>query len=251
MSKNIFKFKINFSLLCISIFITQHIIAQQTVEKIDFTQQIFTITDVHNNSASIPKGNLKIGQSGIVEHTYKDGKTLIVSSAYITKSDTNSSQIKFIPFLELKQKNIPNSNIKVKNKDTFLLNYLYNFSLLITPNNESFKRTKETFPNNIFLHSDIFAAHLKFLHEDLPTKQIIQKFALSQNMGTIFIVLNNNVYIFDTRTFKLLYKQPLDYLQKKSQMPFYTRVKEIDNSIFIKNYSNVTYNTYYKKILGI
>ena len=207
------------------------------LEKIDFRQTLLKVTQVTQDTAIINIGNLKIGQSGIIEHTYKDGNQIIVSSAYVMESNKKTSKIKFIPFLDLKQNAIPTSNRTVKNGDKFLLNYLYDFSLLIAPNNESFKLVRKKFRSNAFLHSDVFGAYLKFIYRPLPTKEIIQDFALSQNMGTVFIVLESNLYVVDTRTFTILDKRSLKYTQDEKQMPFYTRVEGIKYSIFTEDYT--------------
>ncbi len=207
------------------------------LEKIDLHQTLLKVTQVTQDTATINMGNLKIGQSGIIEHTYEDGNQIIVSSAYVIESNQSTSKIKFIPFLDLKQNAIPTSNRTVENGDKFLLNYLYDFSLLITPNNESFKLVRKKFRNNAFLHSDVFGSYLKFIYRPLPTKEIIQDFALSQNMGTVFIVLESNLYVLDTRTFTILDKRALKYVEGEKQMPFYTRVEGIKHSIFTEDYT--------------
>ncbi len=207
------------------------------LEKIDLHQTLLKVTQVTQDTAIINMGNLKIGQSGIIEHTYKDGNQIIVSSAYVMESNKSTSKIKFIPFLDLKQNAIPTSNRTVENGDKFLLNYLYDFSLLITPNNASFKLVRKKFRDNAFLHSDVFGAYLKFIYRPLPTKEIIQDFALSQNMGTVFIVLESNLYVVDTRTFTILDKRPLKYISGEKQMPFYTRVEEIKTSLLTEDYT--------------
>jgi len=254
------------------------------LEKIDLNHTLLKISQVTQDTAMINVGNLKIGQSGIIEHTYKDGNQIIVSSAYVMESGSKSSKIKFIPFLDLKQNAIPTSNRIVENGDKFLLNYLYDFSLLIAPNNESFKLVRKKFRSNAFLHSDVFGSYLKFIYRPLPTKEIIQDFALSQNMGTVFIVLESNLYILDTRTFTILDKRSINYLQGDTQMPFYTRVEGIKNSVFTQDYTkwldlakkylgddtrsedeiiygdlstdkvkdpSIDYTQYYKKLLGL
>jgi len=53
------------------------------LEKIDLHQTLLKISQVTDETAVINMGNLKIGQSGIIEHTYKDGNQIIVSSAYV------------------------------------------------------------------------------------------------------------------------------------------------------------------------
>lgn len=139
-----------------------------------------------------------------------------------------------------------------------ILNYMYNSSLLIAPTLDSFQSVRENFKLNNFIHSDIFAAKLKVDHKPYPTKEDIQNFAIEQNLGTIFMVIENKVFIIDTKTFAILDSYAINYENAEAIMPFYTRVEEIEESIFNLSYfdffsgnKNLSYNDYYKKILGV
>lgn len=203
----------------------------QSKKPVSFDKSDILISNVSGKTATINIGNLKVGQSGIIEHKYDNGKTLIISSAYVQESSSSSSTLKFIPFVGLNQNAIPTSNRTPENGDRFMLNYLYDESLLIAPNAESFRNVRNKFQNNNFPHSDIFAAYLKVNTNPTPNKNEIQEYALSQNMGTIFIVIETNVYIVDSRTLTILGKRPVSYLPGNEAMPFYTRVEKIEESI--------------------
>jgi len=252
---------------------------------LDVQIQISRLSNVTNNTATIAIGNLKIGQSGIIQHKYEDGNSIIISSAYVQSSTSNSSVIKFIPFFDLKQNAIPTSNRVVENNDIFILNYMYNQSLLITPNIDTFRTVRGKFQDNNFVHSDIFGAYLKSEYRPLPTQKIIQEFALSQNLGTIFLVIKSDLYILDSRTFTVLNKQKIANISSKTQIPFYTRIENIESNIFTSDIwswldfsvitdfldddrteeeilygdlaqnkskdGQINYNTYYSNILGL
>ncbi len=211
----------------------------QSTKPIKFDKSDILITNVSKNSAQINIGNLKVGQSGIIEHKYDNGKTLIVSSAYVQETSPTSSTLKFIPFLGLKQNAIPTSNRKPQNGDRFMLNYLYDESLLIAPNSESFRNVRKKFKNNNFPHTDLFAAYLKVNTTPHPTKNDIQEYALAQNMGTIFFVIESKVYIVDTQTFTILGTKPLSYIPGEAKMPFYTRIEKIEASVLDNAWNNL------------
>lgn len=211
----------------------------QSKKPVTFNKSDIIISNVTDKTATINIGNLKVGQSGIIEHKYENGKTLIVSSAYVQESSSASSTLKFIPFLGLQQNAIPTSNRQPASGDRFMLNYLYDESLLIAPNSDSFRSVRNKFQNNNFPHTDIFASYLKVNYKPTPTKEEIQEYALSQNMGTIFIVLESEVYIVDTRTLTILGKRPVSYLPGDSQMPFYTRIENIEDTILDKAWTNL------------
>ena len=216
------------------------------------------IGNIENNKSAIPMGNLIIGQTGIVVHIFDNDKRLIVSNAKVVSSDLNSSVVEFFEFKDLTQDAIPTSNRVVTTNDILILNYMYNSSLLITPTLDSFQSVRENFKLNNFVHSDIFAAKLKVDHKPYPTKEDIQNFAIEQNLGTIFMVIENKVYIIDSKTFTILESYAINYENAEAIMPFYTRVEEIEESIFNLSFfdffsgeKNLSYNEYYKRILGI
>ncbi len=216
------------------------------------------VENIENNQSKINVGNLVIGQTGIVVHIFDNDKKLIVANAKVINSDSNSSIVEYFKFNDLKQDAIPTTKRTVQKGDVLVLNYMYNSSLLITPTLESFQMVRDNFKLNNFIHSDIFAAKLKVDHNPYPTKEIIQNFAREQNLGTIFMVVENKVYIIDTKTFAILESYAISYENTQNMMPFYTRVEEIEDSIFNLSFfdffsgnKNLSYNDYYKKILGV
>ncbi len=213
------------------------------------------VDGVEDNKTTINVGNLIIGQSGVVIHIYDNDKRLIVANAEVIESNESTSVIKFSKFNDLVQNAIPTSNRNVEKNDILVLNYLYTASLLIAPDLDTFQTIRENFKYNNFLHSDIFATKLKQDNMPYLTKKYIQKYAISQNLGTIFIVANQNIYVLDTKTLKVLTSYKISYNAKKTEMPFYTRVTDIETSnldleIF-SDRENLTYDQYYKKILGL
>ena len=184
------------------------------------------ITDFENNQTTINVGNLIVGQSGVVIHIYDNDKRLIVANAQVIESNASTSLIKFSEFNDLKQDAIPTSNRSVEKNDILVLNYLYTASLLIAPNLDTFQTVRSNFKYNNFLHSDIFATKLKQDNMPYLTKKYIQKYAISQNLGTIFIVANQNIYVLDTKTLKVLTSYKMSYDTSKTEMPFYTRVTD-------------------------
>lgn len=216
------------------------------------------IDNIANNKSTINVGNLIVGQTGVVVHIFDNDKKLIVSNAKVISSNSNSSVVEFFKFEDLKQNAVPTSKREVVNNDMLILNYMYNSSLLITPTLDAFQTVRDNFKLNNFVHSDIFAARLKVDHNPYPTKEDIQNFAIEQNLGTIFMVIENRVYVIDTKTFTILANYGVSYEKNGSTMPFYTRIENIEETIFSWSYfdffsgkGSMSYNDYYKRILGI
>lgn len=213
------------------------------------------VENIQNNRTTIDQGNLIVGQTGIVVHIYDNDKRQIVANAKVISSTNNSSVVEFFEFADLKQDALPTSIRKAEKGDVLVLNYMYNSSLLIAPTLDSFQTVRENFKLNNFLHSDIFAAKLKVDNNPYPTKEDIQQFAIQQNLGTIFFVLDNKIFIVDTKTFAVLQTYAYAYESNEKQKPFYTRVEEIEESIFdfsfFSDKKSLSYDDYYKRILGI
>lgn len=226
-----------------------------TQKQLSFKAIGVKIENVENNKTTINVGNLIIGQSGVVIHIYDNDKRLIVANAEVIESNESTSVIKFSKFNDLIQDAIPTSNRTVEKNDILVLNYLYTASLLIAPDLDTFQTIRSNFKYNNFLHSDIFATKLKQDNMPYLTKKYIQKYAISQNLGTIFIVANQNIYVLDTKTLKVLTSYRISYDTKKAEMPFYTRVADIETSnLDIEIFSDkkdIPYDEYYKRMLGL
>ncbi len=226
-------------------------------EKAEFsTRPIGTkITNLNSNKSTIDIGNLIVGQTGIVVHIFDNDKKLIVSNAKVISSNSNSSVVEFFKFEDLKQNAVPTSKREVVNNDMLILNYMYNSSLLITPTLDAFQTVRDNFKLNNFIHSDIFAAKLKYNNKPYPAKEDIQQFAIEQNLGTIFFVLDGKIFVVDSKTFQILDSYRFSFDQKEQQIPFYTRVEDIESPFyqvaFIFGNERLGFNDYYKEILGL
>lgn len=124
-----------------------------SLDKIDFMKNKYAKLNYSSQKASVKKidedtvvvkiGNLRPGQSAVIQHTYKNGQSLIVASAYIVDSNNDSSTLKLMPFLDIKQNAIPTTNRKVVDGDTAIINFLYNASIIIAPSQDAFTQTRK------------------------------------------------------------------------------------------------------------
>jgi hypothetical protein len=218
-----------------------------------FDQQTTTLSSVTKDGAVINIGNLMIGQSGIVVHDYDEKDSIIVANAIVVESTNNTSRVKFIKFDDLAQNALPTTKRSPQNGDTVVLNYLYQKSLLIAPNIESYKAIEKQLPSQTFLNSDIFASYLKLDANPTPTKDDLSNFCKKHNLGTIYIILNNKFYVVDAKSFKVLESLPLEYKDQHAELPFYTRVDKIEKNSFawFQDSSIRDYKKYYNKLLGL
>jgi hypothetical protein len=213
-----------------------------------FSIEIFDVTD---KTAKINISNLNVGHSGIIIKEI-DNNSIIITQAIVSKSNNENSTLEFIKKEILPQNAIPTSNIRPNNGDKFILNHLYKTSLLIVPNTDAKNKLLQLYPNQNFLNEDFFAAHLKVIDTPAPTKEVISKFTQSQQIGSIFVVIKDKLYILDSITFKIVTTVPLSYKDTSTNIPFLTKIKDIKESLWsFGNNSIKDYNKYYSKLLEI
>ena len=123
-------------------------ILKSETAKLDYRPFAIKILNVTDEGATINVGNLRVGQSGIVQHFYENNRTLIVANAYVTSSNPTASTLKFLPFTDLKQNALPTSNRKPETGDVIIMNYMYDASLIIAPSQDAFSATREKYKNN-------------------------------------------------------------------------------------------------------
>ncbi|MEA3512127.1 MAG: plasminogen-binding N-terminal domain-containing protein [Campylobacterota bacterium] len=209
------------------------------------------ISEVTTKDCKIYKGDIKIGQSGIIVQQIGDN-SIILNIATVTQSNDKFSIVKFINNNLLPQDSIATSKRKPQNGDMFVLNHLYNTSLMIVPNTTSKNILKEKYPNQNFLNEDYFAAHLKLTNTPIPKKEDIQEFTKNHQIGTIFIVIKNDLYILDSLTFKVIDTINLDINNNETKSPFLTKIKEIERGFWDFGEEKIAnYNKYYSRLLGI
>lgn len=230
--------------------IVQNIIEPKVI-KYDLSKKESVLNNVNNNSASIDLGNLIIGQSGVIIHT-SDSNVLIVSQATVISTNAVSSTVQFSDKKILVQNAIPTTNLKPQNGDKFLLNHLYQTSLLIVPNVEAKNSVMNAYEKQNFLNEDFFASYLKLTETPSPTREDIADFCQSQQIGTIFIVIENALHVVDTLSFKIIDTVELNIDDSSTTVPFLTKVTEIEKGFWSFSSGKIDdYNRYYSSLLGI
>jgi len=218
-----------------------------------FEQKELPLFNVNKKTATINIGSLTIGQSGVVIHKFNNNRSIILTKAIVTKTNVQNSTITFDDSNIIKQEALPRTNVKPSNKDLFLLNHLWSTTLLITPNFEAKQKITTAYYKNNFIDTDIFAAWLKINSTPVPNKDDFQKFTSYNNIGTIFIQLENQLYIVDAVSFKVLEQRKIKIEDKKMQVPFFSNVQDITKGVFswFSPSKIDNYDKYYKNLIGI
>ena len=218
-----------------------------------FIQNEVALLSVNDDKAVVNIGNLKVGQSGVIVHEYNNNQKIIISNAIVLDSNKNFSTIKLNSFDLLKNDSLPTTNLKPTKGDIFILNHLYSKSLLITPNSSSYKIAQRSFQTKTFINIDMFASNLKINNNPRPNKHDFISFCLKNNLGLIYFVIKQNVYVVDVNSFKIVDQAEISYEENKIQKPFYSRTKNIKAGTFswLKSNDIGDYVSYYSKLIGL
>lgn len=218
---------------------------------VDLKQQKVDIYKIDKDNFYINKVNLKIGQSGVVVHNYKNGYSIILGTAIITKSNKNFSIAKINYKSIHNQDAMPTIKRDISTEDKFILNHLYKTDIMIVPNFRTKKRLLELYPNQVFLNEDFLASYLKVEDTPVPTKDDILNFCNKQQVGLIFLVVKNRLYIIDTQSFKVIDTKILDIKDTSIKVPFFSNIDKIEKGTFDFGADKIEdYNKYYLNMIG-
>ena len=223
----------------------------QVVEKIDLRSKNLKIYDISNNKAKIKIANLKIGQSGVIVHNGSKQDSIIIAVAQVVDTNSDYSTIQIQKKSIVKQDAIPTSKLIASNGDTFILNHIYSSSLLIVPNSKSKAMVVLNYPNQKFLNEDFFASYLKVISTPVLTRKDIMNFTQSQQIGTIFIVIKNTLYVIDSISFKIIDKVSLNINDSSTHVPFYSKIEKIEKGLLDFGDDKIAdYNAYYSALVN-
>ena len=207
---------------------------------IDVTEGVGTVAD---------SPDIIVGSSGIVMHKFDASKSSIIARAVVTQKGGGFAKVRFEVLDALAQKALPLPGILPKSGDEIILNYLYNRSLIVVPNKEIYAEVTNAFKDITFIHPDIVGSYLSYEYKPNPSRDDFRKMCNQSAAGLIFIAMNNEALFADCQSF-----EPLKRFQsgavKYYQLPFYTRVKDIDTVFWKWGSERISdFDRHYKALL--
>ncbi|MDR0467431.1 MAG: plasminogen-binding N-terminal domain-containing protein [Campylobacteraceae bacterium] len=211
---------------------------------------------VHKNRATIPDSpKIEVGSSGVVMHRFDDTTSTILARATVLAKDGVKALLDLTPYDALEQNTFPKAEIIPASGNEVILNYLYNRSLIIAPNNKNFKIVTDHFKNIDWVHPDILAATLAKAYIPNPDHKKFKEICTKNLSGLIFFNIAEKGYFTDCISFKIIKSVTLPELEEGDEiiLPFYSRVaSSVQKSIFVRKGSDVNdYDAHYKTLLGI
>lgn len=197
----------------------------------------------------IDSPSIVTGSSGVVTHRFDNLQSSIIARAVVTQKGGGFAKVRFEVFDALEQKALPLPGILPKSGDELVLNYLYDRSLIVAPNKEIYSEVVGAFKGVTFIHPDIVGSYLSYEYKPNPSRDDFRKMCNQSAAGLIFIAMNNEAVFADCQSF-----EPLKRFQsgavKYYQLPFYTRVKDIDTVFWKWGSEQISdFDRHYKALL--
>ena len=197
----------------------------------------------------IDSPSIVTGSSGVVMHRFDNIQSSIIARAVVTQKGGGFAKVRFEVFDALEQKALPLPGILPKSGDELVLNYLYDRSLIVAPNKEIYSEVVGAFKGVTFIHPDIVGSYLIYEYKPNPSRDDFRKMCNQSAAGLIFIAMNNEAVFADCQSF-----EPLKRFQsgavKYYQLPFYTRVKDIDTVFWKWGSEQISdFDRHYKALL--
>jgi len=232
-------------LFVVSIFINLSLFAQTS-----FKEHSAKILSINGNTATAKSfDDVSVGSSGVVVHDFDKKHSTIVAKFIVISKNKNSVNIKFVPFRDLKQDVLPVPKILPQVGDKAIFNFLYNYALPIAPNFLAYKEAMFKHKDIKWLHPDLFAAKLFADDNPTPTKKDFQKMCMDYNFYLLYFAIDHTGYFVDCNSFKVLKQEKID-TGKSVNLPFFSRIKDIQKSWFSFGGSKIdNYNSYYKNLI--
>ena len=185
--------------------------------------------DSVKEEAKIHVEHVDVGVSGFVVHHITPEHSSILKNATVIAFDeaSKTATIKMSEFNALRNNSLPYGKWKPQVGDTVELAFGYSRALLIAPNEELYHQISKSVRTQ-WVHPDIFATVLSFEGHPTPLRSDFIEFSNIASVGLLFVYLDKKVYTVDIKSFVILNIADVPFDAKKSQTPFYTRVKNID-----------------------
>lgn len=178
---------------------------------------------------TIKVDKVDVGVSGFIVHEVAQGHATILKNAVVKSFDEKSkiAKLEISEFKSLANSALPTGKWDIKVGDMAVLAFGYTRGVLIAPNEEIYYRITKNSKLQ-WIHPDIFATVLSFNGHPTPQRSDFDEMSSNSSVGLVFIFLENRVFTLDAKSFKILNITDAKLEQKETNLPFYTRVPEID-----------------------
>jgi len=213
--------------------------------------QIISINPDEKRIYIKPVTGAQVGMYGLIIKSFDTSHSTALSWVEVLSITAESIEVKTTPIVALEQSALPSGTWEPKLGDKVTLGYNYHRALLISPNASVYKKISSFHKQRRWVHPDIFASVLSSNGHPSPLIEDFKSTCRANNIGLIGFVLKNSFVTVDCQSFKIIEVKSSTLDTTEVQLPFYTRVSQIEANWFGEGSNELTeYTPYYTKLLA-
>ena len=215
-----------------------------------------TIRSIDSNKITLLAMNLKVGESGVINHKFGNNYEGIIGLLEITEIKSGIAYAKLINRNLLTQKYLPNPTTKIAKNDEVYFRLFNNKAFIIAPNLETYQRVilQNNKRDNVeFLNSDLMMGYLMTSSGFDPKPKFFNQVCEVYNVGLLYVITQNRLNIMDCQSLVVLESRNFNTSNITStSAPFFSRAMHessgsLDSSIKKKYSTN--YFEYYGRFI--
>ncbi len=209
------------------------------------------VTD-DRSMGTVETARVEPGVSGFVVHHFTPEHSAIVANAVAKTYDDAKGllTVAFSPYTGLRQNSLPKGDWQPQKGDELILAFAYSRALLLAPTREIYLSLTQQIRSVDWMHPDTFATYLSYRGHPTPLKSDIKGFCTVATTGLLFLYLDDALFTLDCQSLALLQITRADKTYAKAQLPFYSRVEEIDANWFGEGSDELeSYEPYYYELM--
>jgi len=195
---------------------------------------------------------IDIGVSGFIVRHFTDRHSAIISNAIVSSfnKETQEATLTLSKYDGLIQNSLPNGNWTPQKGDMAILAFSYVRAVLIAPSETIYHDITSRIQTINWVHPDGFAAFLSYKGHPTPLAEDMQTYCSVASLGLIYLFSDNALFTIDCKSLTLLQITPASMQVENQELPFYSRIENIEANWFGKGNDELeAYDPYYMKLL--
>lgn len=186
------------------------------------------------NTGTITTARVEPGVSGFVVRHFSPEHSAIIANAVVNAydEDTGKLTVSLSPYTGLRQNSLPKGEWYPRPDDEVILAFAYDRGVLIAPDRAIYLQLTKRLSTVEWMHVDTLATFLSYKGHPTPLKEDLSEFCTVATAGLLFLYLHDSLFTIDCQSFALLQISPAALEYDHADLPFYTRVPEIDANWF-------------------
>ncbi|MHC3993815.1 plasminogen-binding N-terminal domain-containing protein [Thiomicrolovo sp. ZZH C-3] len=203
-------------------------------------------------TGTIKTARVEPGVSGFVVRHFTPEHSAIIANAVAKRYDDAAGvlTVAFSEYSGLQQNSLPRGEWQPEAGDEVILAFAYTRGVLLAPTRSLYFKLTEQLGSVEWMHPDTLATYLSYEGHPTPLKEDLAGFCTVATTGLLFLYLDDTLFTLDCQSLSLLQMSQAGLSYDEPQLPFYTRVEEIDANWFGSGSGRLdAYGPYYLELL--